>query len=244
MKPYTLISVDGHAGLPTAQYRDYLERKYHAAFDDEIEQLAALRKGFLNAGKNATKTPLMYEAHMHRYSDPDNHEMQERIRGAWDLDVRLRELDAEGVIGEVLFPDGQGFNSFPFGGFFGEHPVPIRDPELRAAGEWVRSHPEQVPADARIMTWFPWEVRVTSNRTTVLMPRNYQRERIVEVMKQYGVTHLLWGSFEPPEHVDPQVWGPYLDRLKIGLGLTDSQELHRSPDQPGLFYPVRLYRVR
>ena len=138
MKPYTLISVDGHAGLPTAQYRDYLERKYHAAFDDEIEQLAALRKGFLNAGKNATKTPLMYEAHMHRYSDPDNHEMQERIRGAWDLDVRLRELDAEGVIGEVLFPDGQGFNSFPFGGFFGEHPVPIRDPELRAAG--ARAH--------------------------------------------------------------------------------------------------------
>lgn len=138
MKPYTLISVDGHAGLPTPQYRDYLERKHHAAFDEEIKQLAELRRRFLNAGKNATEVPLMYQAHMHRYSDPDNTEMQERIRGAWDISVRLKELDAEGVAGEVLFPDGQGFNSFPFGGFFGEHPTPIRDPELRAAG--ARAH--------------------------------------------------------------------------------------------------------
>jgi predicted TIM-barrel fold metal-dependent hydrolase len=138
MKPYTLVSVDGHAGLPTERYRDYLERKYHAAFDQELEALAALRRKFLAASKNATETPLMYQAHMHRYSDPDNAAMQERIRGAWDIDVRLRELDAEGIAGEVLFPDGQGFNSFPFGGFFGEHPVPIRDPELRTAG--ARAH--------------------------------------------------------------------------------------------------------
>jgi hypothetical protein len=89
MNPYALISVDGHAGLPTAQYRDYLERKYHAAFDDEIERLAELRRKFLSAGKHATEVPLMYEAHMHRYSDPDNAEMQERVRGAWDLSVRL-----------------------------------------------------------------------------------------------------------------------------------------------------------
>jgi hypothetical protein len=123
-------------------------------------------------------------------------------------------------------------------------PFQLHWPALREAGDWIKTHPEQVPSDARIMTWFPWEMRVTSDRTTVLMPRNYQRDRIIEVMKQYGITHLLWGSFEPPEHVDPQAWGAYLDRLKIGLGLTDSQEIYRSPDQPGFFFPVRLYRVR
>ena len=48
------------------------------------------------------------------------------------------------------------------------------------------------------MTWFPWELRVTSDRTTVLMPRNYNPRRIQEVIAQYRVTHFLWGSFEPP----------------------------------------------
>jgi hypothetical protein len=113
---------------------------------------------------------------------------------------------------------------------------------LREAGEWIRAHPEQVPADARVMTWFPWELRVTSNRTTVLMPRNYSAQRISEVIRQYNVTHVLWGSFDSQEHVDPETWGPYLEQVRTALGLVDARELHRSPR--GLFYPVRLYRLR
>ncbi len=66
--------------------------------------------------------------------------------------------------------------------------------------------------------------------------------RIDEVIRQYNVTHVLWGSFEPPEHVDPETWGPYLEQSRALLGLTPDKELHRSPrDLP---YPVRLYRVR
>ncbi len=33
-EPYVVISADSHAGLPTEQYRQYLERKYWPAFDD------------------------------------------------------------------------------------------------------------------------------------------------------------------------------------------------------------------
>jgi hypothetical protein len=113
---------------------------------------------------------------------------------------------------------------------------------LREAGDWVKAHPEAVAPDARIMTWFPWEFRVAGGRTTVLMPRNYSLKRLDAVVRQYGVTHVLWGSFEPPPHVDPETWGPYLERLRIGLGLTDSNVVHASP--PGRFYPVRLYRLR
>jgi hypothetical protein len=61
------------------------------------------------------------------------------------------------------------------------------------------------------------------------------------VIRQYGVTHVLWGSFEPPPDVDPEMWGPYLTRLRVGVGLSDDRELHVSPrDLP---YPVRLYRL-
>ena len=115
-------------------------------------------------------------------------------------------------------------------------------PALREAGDWIKEHPDRVPPDARIMTWFPWEVRIASDRPTVLMPRNYSAARIGEVVRQYDVTHILWGSFEPPEHVDPETWGPYLEQTRAALGLTPDRELHQSPR--GLMYPVRLYRVR
>ena len=47
-------------------------------------------------------------------------------------------------------------------------------PALSEAGEWIQAHPDRVSPEARIMTWFPWELRVTSDRTTILMPRNLQ----------------------------------------------------------------------
>lgn len=121
-------------------------------------------------------------------------------------------------------------------------PYQLHWPALSEAADWMKAHPEAVPPDARIMTWFPWELRVASGRTTVLLPRNYSAARIDEVVRQYGVTHIVWGSFEPPEHVDPETWGPYLERVRIGLGLTDSRLLHVSPR--GLLFPVRIYRLR
>ena len=39
------------------------------------------------------------------------------------------------------------------------------------------------------------------------MPRNYNPRRIQEVIGQYGVTHFLWGSFEPPPDINPETWG-------------------------------------
>ena len=120
-------------------------------------------------------------------------------------------------------------------------PYQLHWPALREAGDWMKAHPEAVPPEARVMTWFPWELRVASSRATVLLPRNYSHRRIDEVIRQYGVTHVLWGSFEPPEHSDAETWGPYLDRLRIGTGLTDQRLIHESPR--GLLYPVHLYRL-
>jgi hypothetical protein len=120
-------------------------------------------------------------------------------------------------------------------------PYQLHWPALRAAGDWIKQHPDQVPPDARIMTWFPWELRVAADRTTVLLPRNYDPRRIDEVIRQYRVTHVLWGSFEPPPHADPETWGPYLEQVRTALGLTSQRELYRSPRE--LMYPVRLYRL-
>ncbi len=117
-------------------------------------------------------------------------------------------------------------------------------PAIREAGDWIREHPDRVPPTARIMTWFPWELRVASDRTTVLMPRNYNPRRIEEVIRQYGVTHFLWGSFEPPpyDEINPESWANRLDQLRLELGLTRERELLRTTRDP--FFPVRLYRLR
>ncbi len=125
-------------------------------------------------------------------------------------------------------------------------PFQLHLPALRAAGEWVRQHPDAVAADARIMTWFPWELRLFSQRTTILMPRNFDARRNLETIGDgpfgYHVTHVLWGSFETPPDVDPELFGPYLERVRIQTGLTDAKEIFHSA--PGLLYPVRLFHIR
>jgi hypothetical protein len=117
-------------------------------------------------------------------------------------------------------------------------------PALREAGEWIRANPDRVSPEARIMTWFPWELRVTSDRTTILMPRNYNARRIQEVIRQYGVTHFLWGSFEPPPYyeINPESWAGELEQLRAAIGLSESREVYRSVNQ--IFFPVRLYRLQ
>ena len=117
-------------------------------------------------------------------------------------------------------------------------------PALRESGRWVREHPEAVPTSARVMTWFPWEFRLASRRTTVLMNRSLYPPHILRTIRQYGVTHVLWGSFEPPPDIDPESYGANQARTRAALGLFPTDELYRTPDpSPFGTYPVTLYRV-
>ena len=120
-------------------------------------------------------------------------------------------------------------------------PYQLHWPAIRVAGDWVKTHPEIVPPEARVMAWFPWETRVAADRSTVLMPRNFDYQSIARSMENYRVTHVVWGSFEPPPHVDAETFGPYLESLRIRLGLTDDREVYRTISRGP--YPVRIYRV-
>ncbi len=123
--PYVIVSSDTHAGLPVAEYRDYLESSVHAEFDEWI-----------------------LERHEHRrISEESNGEYiaqwegdnAEGLRGAYDPEVRDKELDADGISGEVIFADGDavtGMESPPFGA--GLSAGQITDPKLAFAG--ARAH--------------------------------------------------------------------------------------------------------
>ncbi|MFC9461664.1 amidohydrolase, partial [Streptomyces sp. NPDC056983] len=42
--PYLIISSDCHAGLPTEEYRPYLDSRFHRAFDEFLGERGARRE--------------------------------------------------------------------------------------------------------------------------------------------------------------------------------------------------------
>jgi len=140
MDRYLVVSSDGHAGLHAADYRPYVDSKYHGAFD------AAL--------------PIQIEA-TQRMSDyflitEINQEWRKghdaELAGAWDPTARDKVLDDDGIVAEVLFPDGvTEINAPPFGAGFGMHPTGSNgelmwagcDAHNRFMAEFVQTAPER-----------------------------------------------------------------------------------------------------
>ncbi|HEY7106390.1 MAG TPA: amidohydrolase family protein [Acidimicrobiia bacterium] len=123
MEPYLVISSDCHAGLPTEQYRAYIDPDQRPAFD---EMLAA-REAAASARTS------------NEFADRWLAEHAEGLTGAWDGHRRDKELDADGVVGEVIFPDADavtGFTGAPFGAGIGS--TGRLDPTLALAG--ARAH--------------------------------------------------------------------------------------------------------
>ena len=123
--PYTIISADAHAGLPCEEYRPYLDSRFLAQFDDFLAQRQANRD----------------EQMVLNYDYITNWETthEEGLRGAYDPAQRDKEMDADGVAAEVIFPDADaitGMESPPFGA--GLSAGMIDDAELAFAG--ARAH--------------------------------------------------------------------------------------------------------
>ena len=91
MSKTAIISVDGHVKAPRAAYRDYIETKYLQDFDDWLR--AEQASGRPDAGNISPDLP------------PDSQ---------WDFARRQRDLESQGVVAEVLFPNGVPFQARPF----------------------------------------------------------------------------------------------------------------------------------
>ena len=124
-EPYTIISSDSHCGPPAGEYRAYLERAHHAAFDQYLAEQQANRDEQLT---------LNYDYIMDWETSNE-----EGLRGSYDSTQRDKELDADGVSAEVMFADADamtGMASPPFGAGLGAGM--IDDPALAFAG--ARAH--------------------------------------------------------------------------------------------------------
>ena len=117
-----LISADCHAGANHETYREYLDPAYHEQFD-------AWRGRYRNPFRDLT-------------SDTRNRN--------WDDDRRIAEMESDGVVAEVVFPNTIP-PFFPTGAVVARPPLP-EEYELRLAGvrahnrwlaDWCARHPER-----------------------------------------------------------------------------------------------------
>jgi predicted TIM-barrel fold metal-dependent hydrolase len=129
---YLVISSDTHAGLPDEEYEPYLDERYRTAFRDDLRSRHEMRARFAAArGEENQFVKDWYEQN------------DEGLQGGWDAARRDKELDADGVVGEIIFPDAdavRGGASAPFGaglGSSGEFDGELLMAGARAHNRWI-----------------------------------------------------------------------------------------------------------
>jgi predicted TIM-barrel fold metal-dependent hydrolase len=123
MRRISMVSADCHAGPPAETYRSYLERGALEAYDGWLAELEAQRR----------RRSLFDPSFLERFQK----EGAAGLSGAWDPARRIRELEADGTVAEVVFPDSIVAGGVPFGAGLGMNSREI-DPALTLAG--ARAH--------------------------------------------------------------------------------------------------------
>ena len=126
MERFTVVSSDCHAGLPPERYRPYLDPEYRETFD----QVLPIQKQMTD---KAERVFLLTDINEQWRAG-----VQTQLTGAWDHERRIEVLDADGVAGEIVFPDGvTEQNAPPFGAGLA---LPTKNivPDLQWAG--ARAH--------------------------------------------------------------------------------------------------------
>jgi predicted TIM-barrel fold metal-dependent hydrolase len=77
MERYVVISADCHAGAELYEYKPFLEKRYHEAFDDWAEQ------------------------YVNPYADLNRPDADR----SWNNSRRIQELEEDGIVAEVLYPN-------------------------------------------------------------------------------------------------------------------------------------------
>jgi predicted TIM-barrel fold metal-dependent hydrolase len=194
MSRYMIISSDCHAGLPNQEYRSWLDPEFRESFDEYMSARALIEAELAQRGMRNEE-----------FAEEWERENEEGLRGGWDATRRDRELDADGVVGEVIFPDADavsGGASAPFGAGLGattEVPSELLMAGARAHNRWLAELCAESPerrAGVAVVPIFDVEAAVA------------EITRARESGLRGGILiPSMWGSFEPYHHprYDP-IW--------------------------------------
>ena len=116
-----VVSSDCHAGLPIAQYKPYIEKKFHAMLDLSAPMT-------IEQSRKASESFLIKEI-----NEEWRRGNERRLTGAWDYEERVKMLDEDGICAEIIFPDGiTEINTPPFGAGLS---LPTKD--IQAELQWA-----------------------------------------------------------------------------------------------------------
>ena len=102
---YTLISSDGHASALVKDYREYFDPEHRAQFDAEVEATEPMRVAYrADPARSFGKTMNLPEELIQAFASIPTLQVGGHP-GARDPHQRMRDMDADGIAGEVLFPD-------------------------------------------------------------------------------------------------------------------------------------------
>jgi hypothetical protein len=125
MERFVVISADCHAVGRPDDFAQYLEATYLEAYAESLDTRAELAD---ERAKPSEEGGLLFSRET--LDEYHGHEETEEVAGGtagqWDSERRLKELEDDGVVGEVVFPNGGPFVS-------GRGGVPYSQ-ELRTAG--------------------------------------------------------------------------------------------------------------
>ena len=99
-----VVSSDCHAGLPIAEYKPYVEEKFHEILDLAVPVT-------IEMSTRASESFLIKEI-----NEEWRKGHEDRLTGAWNIQQRTMMLDEDGIAAEIIFPDGiTEVNTPPFG---------------------------------------------------------------------------------------------------------------------------------
>lgn len=125
MKPILMISADCHAGPLPETYEKYLEKSLHGEYAAWVAEAEAQR-----ASRQSLFEGKFLEKHKAGASSGG-------VTGAWDPDQRIRELEGDGTVAEVIYPDSIVGGGVPFGAGIGMN---SRKVEARLTLAGARAH--------------------------------------------------------------------------------------------------------
>ena len=134
MSKILMVSSDGHAAPPMAEFRPYVESKYHSQFDEYLEFYTTMTGG----SRVSPPAEFFDKAEI----DPYLAYMVNSgaIDGEFDVDRRLKEVGGQGVAVETLFPNGH-----PFVAAFGTFDQELVVAGQRAYNRWLADFVSQRP---------------------------------------------------------------------------------------------------
>ncbi len=233
--PYLVISSDCHAGLPNEQYREWLDPEHRDAFDQSLADRARMRE-------LATRGILNEE-----FAEEWERENGEGLQGGWDAARRDKELEADGVVGEVIFPDADAVTagaSAPFGAGLSSStntPTDLLMAGARAHNRWLAelcaASPDRRAGVAIVPIYDPeaavaeiTRARESGLRGGILIPSMWGTEAPYHDARYEPV----WSACEDlqmPVHVhsgsaDKAAYGPYVGMYTTEVRWWSARPLH------------------